>query len=67
MSISLYFLLCLLKSGRAWGASRPRETILIKRMKTSVTGDETHVSQQGGSAVEASTWLGISVSASSCL
>ena len=31
-------------------------------MKTSVTGDEIHISQQGCSAVEASTWLGISLS-----
>ena len=50
-----------------WGANRLRETISIRRMKTSVSRDETHISRQGWSAAEASTLLGISVSASSCV
>ena len=68
MFISLYFLPLPVKKFRCvLGASRLRKTRSMRRMKMSVSGDETHISQQGCSAAEASTWLGISVSAASCV
>ena len=39
----------------------------MRRIKTSVSGDETHISRYRCSTAEASTWLSISVSASSCV
>lgn len=65
--ISLYFIpLPFGNFRRVCAPWRPWETISRRGLRTSVSGYETHIWRQASLATEAKTWLGMSVSASSC-
>ena len=66
-TISLYFMPVPVKNFR-WVCStmQPEDTKSRRRMKTSVSGEQTHISCMISSYMDARTYWGMNVSASSC-